>query len=80
MDEKLQREILDRLLIIETKLDYVTKSSEKAESAYTLALRHEEEIKEIKDNNKWLWRTAIGAIVTGVIGIGLAMIKIYIGL
>jgi uncharacterized pyridoxamine 5'-phosphate oxidase family protein len=75
MEKTFETEVLTRLTAIETKLDDYKGIKEKAEKAYTLSADNKEEIKQIKDNNKWLFRTTIGAIITGLISIGLAFFK-----
>ena len=78
MEEKFEREVLDRLIVIETKMDMLTQTTGKVEEAYSVAMKNKEDISEIKDRNKWLWRTAIGAVITGLIGILIAVIEISI--
>lgn len=78
MEEKFEREVLDRLIVIETKMDMLTQTTGKVEEAYSVAMKNKEDIAEIKDRNKWLWRTAIGAVITGLIGILIAVIEISI--
>lgn len=80
MEDKFEREVLDRLIIIETKMDMLSKTSGKVDDAYRIANKNQEDVAEIKDNIKWLWRTAIGAVITGAIGIFVAIIKVKVGL
>lgn len=58
--------MLDRLTIIETKIDDYNKIKDKTEGAYTLSRENEKEIDEIKDKMKWLTRT-IGVALMGLI-------------
>ena len=74
MEEKLQREILDRLIIIETKMDDMKDTFGKAEKAYTVSMKNEEDIREMKETVKWLQRTTVGAIITTVVGVLIAAI------
>ncbi|HAP4246116.1 TPA: holin, partial [Enterococcus faecalis] len=46
-------EIVDRLARIETKLDNHEQLREKADIALSMAKNNEEDIKEIKENQKW---------------------------
>ena len=78
MEEKFEREVLDRLIIIETKMDMLASTSDKVEDAYNTAMKNKEDISEMKERNKWLWRTAIGALITGGIGILIAAIELSI--
>ena len=78
MEEKFEREVLDRLITIETKMDMLASTSDKAEEAYTTSMKNKEDISEMKERTKWLWRTAIGALITGGIGILIAAIELSI--
>lgn len=80
MEDKFEREVLDRLIVIETKMDMLSKTSGKVDEAYNLANNNKEAIAEMKDDMKWLWRTAIGAVITGLIGILIAVVKVNIGI
>lgn len=73
MEKSFEVEVLQRLTAIETKLDDYKGLREKAEKAYSLSADNKEEIDKIKDNNKWLFRTTIGAVITGLIGIGISI-------
>lgn len=78
MEEKFEREVLDRLIVIETKMDVLTQTTGKVEEAHITAMKNKEDIEEIKERNKWLWRTAIGAVITGAMGILIAVIELSI--
>lgn len=73
MEKTFETEVLTRLTAIETKLDDYKGTKEKAEGAYNLSANNQKEIQAIKDNNKWLFRTTVGAVITGIIGIGLSI-------
>lgn len=73
MVEGFETQVLQRLTAIETKLDDYKGIREKAEKAYSLSADNKEEIDKIKDNNKWLFRTTVGAVITGLIGIGISI-------
>jgi hypothetical protein len=73
MEKPFEVEVLQRLTKIETKLDDYNGTREKAEKAYSLSADNKEEIKQMKDNNKWLFRTTVGAVITGLIGIGISI-------
>lgn len=79
MEKTFETEVLTRLAVIESKLDGYQNIKEKAEVAYTTAMQNKEEIKEMQDNNKWLFRTAIGACITSVISLIAIFVKIGIG-
>lgn len=79
MEKTFETEVLTRLAVIESKLDGYQNIKEKAEIAYTTATQNKEDIKEIQDNNKWLFRTAVGACITSVISIIVMLAKSGIG-
>lgn len=66
-----EREVLDRLIVLETLIknqDYTTvkKTSEEADNR---SKQNEKRLDQIEDNNRWLWRTVIGAILLGALTI-----------
>ena len=77
MDEekKFEIEVLTRLTKIETMLEDFKGVESKSTEAYNLSLKNKERLDKIEDNNKWLFRTAVGAVLTGTIGIILNFIK-----
>lgn len=79
MEKTFETEVLTRLAVIESKLDGYQNIKEKSEIAYTTAMQNKEEIKEMQDNNKWLFRTAVGACITSVISLIAIFVKIGIG-
>ena len=74
-NSKFEREVLERLTKIETKLDDYANIREKTEEAYTLSKENEKDIADINDKIKWLSRTIAGAIIAGIIGIIFTFIK-----
>ena len=75
-----EREVLERLTKIETKLDDYGNLREKTEEAYSLSKENEKDINEINDKIKWLSRTIAGAIITGIAGIIFLIIQLNVGL
>lgn len=73
--EDFQKEVITRLTKIETKLDDYSQNKEKTEDAYNLSKDNEKKITEINEKIKWISHTVIGAILTGLIGIGIAIFK-----
>lgn len=67
MERGILDELLERVVRIETKIDGYNNLREKLDKTYGMALSNREDIKEMKDNQKWLWRTFIGAIITSFI-------------
>lgn len=71
-------QVLERLTAIETTLkqqDYKA-ISERLNKVENIAISNEKRIDRMEDNTKWLWRTITGSIITIVIGVIVAFIKI----
>jgi hypothetical protein len=68
-------EVLQRLTKIETMLEDFKGVESKSTEAYNLSMSNKQRLDKIEDNNKWLFRTTIGAVITGLIGIILNFIK-----
>lgn len=79
MEKTFETEVLTRLAVIESKLDRYQNIKEKAEESYTISKQNKEDIKDMQDNNKWLWRTVVGSILTSVIGLVFLFIKSGMG-
>lgn len=74
MDEKVLREMLERLTRIETKIDNYESIRDKAETALLMAQANAKLIEKMEANNKWAWGfmltlavTVIGYIITKII-------------
>jgi hypothetical protein len=80
MEKDFETQVLTRLAVIESKIDDYNNIKEKCEEAYNKSKSNEKNIEEINDKIKWLSRTITGAIITGVIGIVIVLIKMGIGL
>ena len=92
-DENVMLEILERLTKIEAKLDGYNDAKRKTYDnekeliklkADVAALEKDNsiqnaEIMELKDKNKWMFRTTAGALITGLIGILIAFISMGLG-
>lgn len=74
-DKGFEIEVLQRLTKIETMLEDFKGVESKSTEAYNLSLSNKQRLDKIEDNNKWLFRTSVGAIITGLIGIILSLIK-----
>ncbi len=79
MEKTFETEVLTRLAVIESKLDGYQNIKEKAEESYTISKQNKEDIKDMQDNNKWLWRTVVGSILTSAIGLVFLFIKSGMG-
>lgn len=75
MEKGFEREVLDRLTKIETKLDDYNAIKIKSDEAYNLSRQNEKDIDEIKDKIKWISRTVAASIITIVIGAIVAFLK-----
>jgi hypothetical protein len=80
MEQGFEKEVITRLTIIETKLDDYSKNKEKTDDAYNLSKENEKNIADINEKLRWTGRAVIGAIITGVVGIGLAVFKTGLGM
>ena len=76
MGDNFEAEVLARLAVIESKLDNYKELKTIAYNADTRSKKNEEDLKEMKENNKWLKRT----VITEVIGLIFLAIAIFIGL
>ena len=74
-ERKFEMEVITRLTKIETMLENFKGVEEKANESYTLSINNKERLDKIEDNNKWAFRTSVGAIITGLIGIVLSLIS-----
>jgi len=87
MADPRELELIERLARIETKIDNFqeTQKVTNENSHFIIELREhyvhqQKEIDEIKDNNKWLSRAVMGAIITSVVGIVFIVIRTGIGI
>ncbi len=80
MDQNFETEVLTRLAVIESKLDGYKELKSVAYEANTRSKENTEEITEINERIKWITRTVVAAVITGVIGIGIALLKSGIGI
>ncbi len=87
MEQNFEREVLDRLKTIEVKLDgYGEVKGKVYENERRLLLLENElddtkqELKNQQEESRWLKRTVIAAIITGVIGIAIALLRAGIGI
>lgn len=77
-EKEFEREVLERLTKIETKLDDYNGIKSKAEDGYVLSKENEKDIEELKDKLKWITRTLVTAIITGVVTLLVAYLKFVI--
>lgn len=67
-------DIRERIVRVETKIDTMTDVRETAEEAKEVANKAMDSAKsahhrlnEVADNQRWLWRTVIGAVIAGAV-------------
>lgn len=82
-----EREVLDRLIQIEEKLDGFSKAKEKTYenerqiiSIENNVQDNEKRISALEDSNRWISRTAVAAIITAAVGILFALIRTGAGM
>ncbi|MEF2247764.1 MULTISPECIES: hemolysin XhlA family protein [unclassified Paenibacillus] len=73
MPEDTQTEVLQRLTRVETvvdgmnqKLDRAIHANETAVEARSSAKQAHQRLDKIEDTQKWLWRTAVGAVILAI--------------
>lgn len=79
MDRDFQDKLIDRLARIETKLDELNCVPQTVYDLNARSKKSEEEIKEMKDNNKWLWRTVFGNVIALIFGVIITFFKLNKG-
>lgn len=94
LERDIIQEVSERLIRIETKLDSYAEAKRKTYENEKEIIKlkgdieilqkdnsvQNMEIAELKEKNKWLFRTAAGAIITGIIGIMVALISTGVGI
>ena len=80
MDNKFKTEVLTQLAVIKSKIDNYKETERIANDAYQKAITCEKDIAEIHENNKWLKRAVIGAIVSAIASIFLLIVEKGVGL
>lgn len=77
-DKKFELDVITRLTKIETMLEDFKGIETQATQAYNLSLKNKERLDKIEDNNRWLFRTSVGAVITGLIGVIISLIVAFI--
>jgi len=79
--ESFEREVLDRLIKIEAKLESWDKSKAQVYDnqrdiikLQQQNLQQQDDINELKDNSKWLKRTTVGAAIAAIVSTLVAVI------
>lgn len=68
-----EKDVISRLSKIETKIDGIKQIEETAITALHKASVNEKDICEMKDTQRWAWRTIAGIILAYIINIILAI-------
>lgn len=79
MEKNFEIEVLTRLAVIESKLDTYKIIEEKSEVAFTTSQQNKKDIEKLQDNNKWLFRTVVGACTVSIIELLVMIFKLGIG-
>lgn len=68
-------DIRERLVRVETKLDghnslrdKVVSLENKLTETETCSKAHSKQLNQLEENNRWLWRTVVGAIIAAAVG------------
>lgn len=80
MGEKFEVEVLSRLAVIESKLDDYNSTRDMANEANNRSKENEKRLTQIEDNNKWLRRTVVGAVIASMVGIVCSVIQLGVGI
>ena len=87
MEAEFEREVLDRLINIEGKLDGYNnakvKTYENEKEILRIKSDHEDVQKTVTDlteSNKWLFRTVVAAIIVAAIGLLTTIVRTGVGL
>lgn len=93
-ERNIMQEVIERLIKIESKLDGYNEAKRKTYENEKEIIKlqgdveilqkengvQNKELAELKEKNKWLFRTAAGAIITGLVGILIAFITAGVGM
>ncbi len=87
MEAEFEREVLDRLIKIEEKLDGYNNAKIKTYENEKEILRIQNELEDVQktvadltESNKWLFRTVVAAIIVAAIGLLTTVVRTGIGM
>ena len=66
-DQEILLEIRDRVVRIETKMEDYKEVKDTADAAYNMSCTNKDDIEDMKDGQKWLWRTVGGSIIAAIV-------------
>lgn len=76
MEKPFETEVITRLTKIETKLDDYKQVRDDSIRALQIATNNDCEIKELKDNATWMWRTLILSVLGIITSFILTFLKL----
>ena len=87
MEAEFEREVLDRLIKIEEKLDGYNNAKNKTYENEKEILRIKSDLEDVQktvtdltESNKWLFRTVVAAIIVAAIGLLTTIVRTGVGL
>ena len=87
MEAEFEREVLDRLIKIEEKLDGYNNAKVKTYENEKEILRIKSDLEDVQktvtdltESNKWLFRTVVAAIIVAAIGLLTTIVRTSVGL
>ena len=87
MEAEFEREVLDRLIKIEGKLDVYNNAKVKTYENEKEILRIKSDLEDVQktvtdltESNKWLFRTVVAAIIVAAIGLLTTIVRTGVGL
>ncbi|MFR4154949.1 MAG: hemolysin XhlA family protein [Coprococcus sp.] len=87
MEAEFEREVLDRLIKIEEKLDGYNNAKVKTYENEKEILRIKSDLEDVQktvtdlaESNKWLFRTVVAAIIVAAIGLLTTIVRTGVGL
>lgn len=87
MEAEFEREVLDRLIKIEEKLDGYNNAKIKTYDNEKEILRIKSDLEDVQktvtdltESNKWLFRTVVAAIIVAAIGLLTTIVRTGVGL
>lgn len=87
MEAEFEREVLDRLIKIEGKLDGYNSAKVKTYENEKEILRIKSDLEDVQktvtdltESNKWLFRTVVAAIIVAAIGLLTTIVRTGVGL
>ena len=87
MEAEFEREVLDRLIKIEEKLDGYNNAKVKTYENEKMIIQIRNDLEDVTkkvdslaESNKWLFRTVVAAVITAVVGILFTIIRSGVGI